>query len=277
MAARKVGRSSVRNEPVKSAIRALEILEYFDDVRCPQSIGEIARALSYPHSSATALLRSLRGAGYLQFNARQRTYFPTDRVPFLGSWLNPPLFEQAALPRMMKEIRRRTGQLVVVAALNGDMAQYIHVLNEPSAIDLRIRIGQKRPLAATGVGLVLLSAMADDDIRAIFHRINADRTRKAEHAAVRTVLPTVNQIRSQGYSFTRNRLFKGVGMLSLAIPTWRASQPLAVGVGGRCQLLEKREAEIVRIMRDAMVSFLDVPDTPPEPRIARAKRTAAAA
>uniref|UniRef100_UPI0037D9F2D8 IclR family transcriptional regulator n=1 Tax=Tardiphaga sp. TaxID=1926292 RepID=UPI0037D9F2D8 len=158
---------------IKSAARTLEILEYFDDVRQPLNVAGIAAALGYPQSSAAALLRSLTAMGYLHYNRRKRTYVPTDRVPFLGSWINPPLFENGALPRLVRAIQKRTGQLVLLAARNGDMAQYIHVLNAPAAVEHHIKIGQKRPLATSGVGQVLLSAMQDKDIRRLYHRMNA--------------------------------------------------------------------------------------------------------
>src|SRR5262245_11133681 len=109
---------------VKSAIRTLEILEYFDEVRQPLNVVSVAVALGYPQSSTAALLRSLTAMGYLQYNLRQRTYAPTDRVPFLGSWISPSLFEDGALPRLMRSIEKRSGHLVVCAARNDDAAQY---------------------------------------------------------------------------------------------------------------------------------------------------------
>ena len=126
---------------VKSAVRTLEILEYFDEVRHPLNVVGVATALGYPQSSTAALLRSLTSMGYLRYNRTERTYMPTDRVPFLGSWIDPPLFEEAALPRLMRAVGTRTGQLVALAARNDDMAQYIHVLNEPAAVSHHIKIG----------------------------------------------------------------------------------------------------------------------------------------
>ena len=52
---------------VKLAIRTLAIFEYIDNVRRPARTGEIAAALGFPQSSATYLLKSLVGAGHLEF------------------------------------------------------------------------------------------------------------------------------------------------------------------------------------------------------------------
>src|SRR3546814_4827584 len=49
---------------------------------------EIADALGYPQSSTSALLRSLVGMGYLNYDAHARTYITSSRVALLGSWVN---------------------------------------------------------------------------------------------------------------------------------------------------------------------------------------------
>ena len=54
---------------VKSAIRRLEILEYFDEVQQPLNNVAVATALDYPQSSTAALLRSPSIMGYLQYNS----------------------------------------------------------------------------------------------------------------------------------------------------------------------------------------------------------------
>ena len=241
---------------VKSAIRTLEILEYFDEVQQPLNIVAVATALDYPPSSAAALLRSLTTMGYLHYNARKRTYVPTDRVPFLGSWINPALFQEAGLPRLMRAIRRRTGQVVVLAARNNDMAQYIHVLNEPKAVTHHIRIGQRRALAPSGVGQILLSAMIEKDVKRLYHRMNAYAKAPEDRIDVPALLAQLAVVRKRGYAFSRNLVVEGYGMIALSIPLSCTSQPLALGVGGQCEALEAREVEIIQIIREEMRIYL---------------------
>jgi DNA-binding IclR family transcriptional regulator len=181
---------------------------------------------------------------------------PTDRVPFLGSWINPPLFEEGALPRLMRAVGKRSGQLVVLAARNGDMAQYIHVLNEPSAVAHHIRIGQKRPLATSGVGQVLLSSMDEREVRRIYHRMNAYALSPEDKVDIPELLAQLSAVRTRGYTFSRNRVVDGYGVIALAIPKSCTSRALALGVGGLCEALEQREAEIVETIREEMKSHL---------------------
>lgn len=241
---------------VKSAARTLEILEYFDEVRQPLTVVGVAMGLGYPQSSTAALLRSLTAMGYLRYDTKKRTYMPTERVPFLGNWIEPRLFEQGALPRLMHAIGRRTGQLVVLAARNGDMAQYIHILNEPSAVAHHLRIGQKRSLAASGVGQVLLSSMNDKDVRRLYHRMNAYAQSSEEKINIGELLEQLALIRRRGYTFSRNRVVDGYGVIAVSIPKSSSSQPLALGVGGHCEILETREAGIVGAIYDELETHL---------------------
>ncbi|SUW01020.1 transcriptional regulator [Bordetella pertussis] len=50
---------------VKSAVRVIQILEYFDTVRREAGVLEISRALGFPASSTAGILRSLQRLSYL--------------------------------------------------------------------------------------------------------------------------------------------------------------------------------------------------------------------
>lgn len=252
---------------VKSAARTLQIFELFDEIRRPLNVVTVSEALGYPQSSTAALLRSLVAMGYLHYDDRARTYLPTDRVSLLGSWISPPLFEEAALPRLMRAIGKRTGQLVLLAARNGDFAQYIHVLNAPDAVTHHISIGQKRPLATSGVGQMLLTEMSDCDVKRLYHRMNAYAQNAENKVNVAELLAKLAAIRKSGYAFSRNRVVEGYGMIAVRLPNDCTSRPLVIGVGGLCEVLEQREAEILAIVRDEMTAYLRTqPHIPEQPR-----------
>src|SRR3954464_13358310 len=87
-------RPPLEQKTMKSAGRVLEILEYFDDIQRSSTVMEVANALGYPQSSASALLRSLVATGYLNFDPRTRMYITSSRVALLGSWVNSQFFAE---------------------------------------------------------------------------------------------------------------------------------------------------------------------------------------
>jgi DNA-binding IclR family transcriptional regulator len=240
---------------VKSVARTLEILEFFDEVRKPVNVITVSTALGYPQSSTSALLRSMVAMGYLKFDRVQRTYLPTDRVPLLGSWLNPPLFAEGSLPRLIQSVVERSGQLVLLGARNGDYAQYIQVLDPNHAVDHHIRLGTKRPLATSGVGKALLSALDEKEVKRLFHRINAYRPEGTEPINISDLLSSLAEVRRKGYFVSTDQVVQGSGLIAMLMPTECTDRPLALGIGAPTATILAREEELVAIMRDEMKRF----------------------
>jgi hypothetical protein len=88
------------NIAVKSAARAIEVLNYFASVREPQPLKTICRSLEYPQSSMTVLLKTLTSLGYLNSDRSRRVYFPTIKVTSLGDWIPVALFGQGKIPEI---------------------------------------------------------------------------------------------------------------------------------------------------------------------------------
>jgi DNA-binding IclR family transcriptional regulator len=151
----------------------------------------------------------------------------------------------------MQAIAERTGQFVLLAARNGDFAQYIHLLSENKVVAHPVRIGEKRELAKSGVGQVLLSSISDNDIKRLYHRINAY---SGDSGKIDTadLLARLHGIRKRGYIFSKNRVMDGYGQVAFPVPQRDHVRPLAVGVGGSSDIIERQEVDIIRIVREEM-------------------------
>lgn len=170
-------KSVMPDSVVKSAGRALQILEFFDEVQREACVTEISRALRYPQSSTSVLLRSLVSMGYLQHDRYKRTYFPTRRVSLLGSWVDQSLMQRGELLDAAESLHRASQQTVVMATANGLYAQYIYVQRarrETDDTDLA-SIGRMLPIGKTAVGKALLSTYDEAYIAKLVRRLNAER------------------------------------------------------------------------------------------------------
>src|SRR5262245_13976611 len=94
---------------VKCAQRVLAYIEYFNVDRPTATVTDISRALSYPQSSTSVLLRCLRAMGYLYYNRGDRTYRPTARVPLLGCWAEEGNFRGGRMVDLVDTIADRVG------------------------------------------------------------------------------------------------------------------------------------------------------------------------
>ena len=125
---------------VKSATRAIEVLEYFKLSQQPRSMSELAADLGYPQSSTTVLLKTLVKLGYLNFDRQNRVYFPTPKVTSLGEWIPKVLFGSGKIIAAMKDVHAATGEGVFLGTKNDVYLQYMTTL--PSIHALRFHIDE---------------------------------------------------------------------------------------------------------------------------------------
>lgn len=239
---------------VKSARRALEILEVFARHRRPLALKEVLDELGYPTSSGSALMKSLVALGYLDYDRERRTYFPTMRINVLGAWVPGVLFGDGPLLAELEALHRSTGHTIVLAVQSDLHAQYVHVLPSPEPLQLRAPPGTLRPLARSGLGLVLLSAKNDAEVERLRRRINASGDDIAQSRE--DLMARVNEVRARGYAFSRNTFSEGVGIIGAALPKGPFGRTFAVGVAGRVPALEANRDEIVDLLT-AMIQRLD--------------------
>jgi IclR family KDG regulon transcriptional repressor len=235
---------------VKSAKRAFEILEAFNRRRRPLALKELLDELGYPASSGSALMKSLVALGYLDYDGERRTYFPTMRIAALGSWVPGVLFGDGRLLPALEDLHRETGETVILAVQSDLHAQYIHVIPSSEPLLLRVPPGTRRPLAQSGLGLVLLSAKRDPEIERLRRRINA-----AGDGASLTredMMARVNDVRARGYAFSRHAISPGVGIIGVGLPNGPFGRVFAVGVAGQVARLEAKEDEIVEALKTVL-------------------------
>jgi DNA-binding IclR family transcriptional regulator len=237
----------VTDKAVKSAKRAFEILEAFSRHRRPLALKELLDELDYPASSGSALMKSLVALGYLDYDGERRTYFPTMRIAGLGNWVPGVLFGDGPLLGALEDLHRETGETVILAVQSDLHAQYVHVIPSPEPLQLRVPPGTRRPLAQSGLGLVLLSAKRDPEIERLRRRINAS----GEGAALTRdeMMARVNAVRARGYAFSRNAISQGVGIIGAALPNGPFGRVFAVGAAGQVERLERKEEEIVTALK----------------------------
>lgn len=237
------------NQVVKSAGRILRILEFFDEVRRPASVMEIARALGFPQSSTSDLVQSLVVMGYLSFDRETRLYVPTPRVALLGSWIDETI-SGGQIQRLMAELGEATGETIILAIANGPFVRYVQVVPATKPMRLHIRPGMTRPIAGSGLGNLLLSTCPDDEIPALVAAVNEQR--EGEPLELAPLMEEIRDIRRSGVSLSVDRISKGAGVVSVLLPRPPGRQPLALGIGGLSESISAERDALVALMRDAV-------------------------
>jgi IclR family transcriptional regulator, acetate operon repressor len=160
---------------VKSASRALEVIELFGVHRHPLSVTEIATALGIPQSSSSVLLHALSSIGFVTRDRKTRKYVPGIRSVFLGNWIHDAIFPAGSLLGALDALSRDANANVRVGVRSGVHVRYVHVSWPDSAAErLRLTPGMMLPVCHDALRRALLATETDRDVYGIVRRANAE-------------------------------------------------------------------------------------------------------
>ncbi|MGB6119376.1 MAG: helix-turn-helix domain-containing protein [Mesorhizobium sp.] len=236
---------------VKSATRAIEILELLKNVKQPRAMSEIAAALGYPQSSTTVLLKTLVTLGYLNFDRLDRVYFPTPKVTSLGDWIPHALFGRSRVLDAMRDVHAATGETVSINTRNDVYLQYIQIIQSIHPLRFHVDEGTLRPLTRSVSGWVLLSAMSDDKIDNIVRRANIAIKKSSERIGVAEMMGHIREIRARGYGSIENIPFLGGGTIAVLLPIMIQNQPVTLALGGAGERIRHNHQRYLSILQRA--------------------------
>ena len=160
---------------VKSATRALEVIELFGVHRHPLSVTEIANALAIPQSSSSVLMHALSSIGFVTRDRETRKYARGIRSVFLGNWLHDAIFPGGSLLGALDALSRDARANVRVGVRSGTHVRCVHVSwPDNSAERLRLTPGMMWLVCHDALGRALLATEADRDVYGIVRRDNAE-------------------------------------------------------------------------------------------------------
>jgi IclR family transcriptional regulator, KDG regulon repressor len=240
---------------VKSVGRVFEVFELFDEIKEPATATRIGRSLNYPQSSTIALLKSMVQLGYLSFDALERTYFPTMRISMLGQWIEESLYGEAGLTQLIAEIAEATGETVSLSCQNDLKMQFIHIQLGTQPLTLALKAGAVAPLFWSTVGWAALAEQTDAEIERLLERFNRLTRAKSERLALADVVEKVRIARAQGYAVGHNTYIPGVAAIAWVLPQAGKRRPVVLSIGGPSERLRVEEADIVRVVTDALARF----------------------
>jgi DNA-binding IclR family transcriptional regulator len=233
---------------VKSAARALEILELFAERREPMNATQIGTTLGYPKSSLSVLLKSLITKGYLSSSRGDGGLFPTLKLTRLGDWIPTALLGSETLLPLLSALRDRTGETVTLTIPVDLNMRCIHAFIGTHPISLQVEEGVSFPTIGTAIGTMYLATQPDAVARSLF-----DRWVKHGHAGGSGKWDELQQAiaaaRTKGYTTAYDIVLPDTGAIAMPIRATSSGEILIVGVAGLNHRMHQGEAAIVKAMR----------------------------
>lgn len=231
---------------VKSARRVFEVLRHFDTVQHPQSLTEIATALSYPPSSTSALLKSLQALDLLSYDLERRAYSPTMQIAMLGAWVQERLFRDGVLVTLMERLQEATGETVILGMQNDLHVQYIHVVQARHLLRYHLHPGTLRPIHSTAAGRMLLAHQPREAVCRVVRQLSKRAGLAVDANQLHRELAA---IRAAGYAASANQVTEGAGTIAVLAPKIADGRATTLGVAGPMSRLGPNHERIVESLR----------------------------
>lgn len=233
---------------MKSARRTIEVFEFFAEHQSPASVSDVGRALGYPQSSTSAILKSLVTLGYLSYDRHERLYQPTLRVTLIGNCLRDSKLGHPDLAPAVQAIFQATNRTTALFIENGIFAQCVMMLR-PGQHSLSLRTGVLWPICRTASGQALLSSAPPATALAILRRANAKERDSSLRMGEADLLNALKFCRQHGFAYTEGTLYADRAVVAIPLPPGPDNVPISLAVGGPIRAMRQERSEILGIMR----------------------------
>lgn len=243
-----VKRPSDRRSVSRSAIRALDVLEYFGEAQRPLRAIEISHALKLHSSTTDQLLKTMVDSGHLAFEARAKTYLPSHRLASFSIWIVESYGGDERLRGLVRDVQAATGEIVTLTTPNDLFMQVVDQAGtgpsgRPAERGLRVSV------FGSAVGAAYLSTLTDSEITRL-----ADRARLSAGEVLKA-LASAGRIRREG--FAQEPTPDG-DIWSIAAPLIGGDfpVPLVLGLAGPEDRVRPNSGGLQEVMRLALDHWL---------------------
>lgn len=239
---------------VKSAARALDILEVFASERKRMNSAQLGAALGYPKSSLSVLLKSLVAQGYLANGGGDQDYFPTLKLARLGEWIPAALLGSDALLPMLAKLRDQTGETVTLTMAADLHMRCLHALIGTHPISLQVEDGVSFPMVGTAIGTMYLATQEDKFVSDLLSRWSKQHPEQSK-ATMNNLRTEVENARTRKVACAYDIVLPDTGAIAMPIKPVEGGEALIVAVAGLNHRIHRKEASIIQAMRTLIGSL----------------------
>ncbi|MBB5137456.1 DNA-binding IclR family transcriptional regulator [Thermocatellispora tengchongensis] len=203
-------------QPVKSAARALDILEDLA-AHGPASLHVLAKRMGLPKSSLHALLRTMQGRGWIETDPTGTVYSLGIHALLVGSaYLDGDLVVARTAP-LLDELARATGETVHLARLEGSHVVYTAKRESVHPLRMFSAVGRRLPVYSTALGRAILAQMEDEQARSMLPPVLEPVTQYTTTDPER-VIGLLAEVRRDGYALEHEESCLGLACIAVALP-----------------------------------------------------------
>ncbi|MFI6344249.1 IclR family transcriptional regulator [Streptomyces sp. NPDC050560] len=237
-------------QPVKSADRALAVLERLAATRSRRTLSELSRELNIPISSLHSILRTLQRRMWVEADETGTRFGIGVQALTVGSAYVQTDDVVARAQPVLDWLNEQTGETVHYGRLEG--SHIVYLAKRESHYQLRIysAVGRRIPAHATALGKAILAEYGDDEVRGLLTWPLPTLTSKTRSDAA-ALLRDLATARRLGYATEKEESDTGLGCLAVAVPDWRRVRDAISLAVPTARLGRERRAELAELLLTA--------------------------
>lgn len=199
------GRAEQAADPTAGAartlVRGLSLLEAVATASSGLGVTEAAEITGLDKGTASRLLTTLRGQGYVQQRAGDRQYVLGTKVLWLvhAHGTGRQILAEAARPSL-ERLRDVTRETVHLAVRDGLFMVFIQQHEPDRAVQIRPAIGVRLPLHRTAMGRAILASMSPDARERLLTDIDLDARRTGTELDMDEIRRDIDLARERGWA-----------------------------------------------------------------------------
>ena len=236
--------------PVKSATRALDVLELLAQQQQPLAHGEIAQALGMPKSSLTELLTTLEARGYVAMEAERYRLGPA-LLSLAGALLRRTDVVRIAQP-MIAALMLRTSESAALVLRQGTEVVVVCKENCDQAILVSAQLGERSPINNSAGGKAIMAFLPKPEQEAWLASGKLRRMTPHSVTDPEAMRRELAAIARGGISYSREGMFPGI--VAMGLPVFDAIGNPCAGVSVAVPTLrfdKARETRVAAALRTA--------------------------
>jgi DNA-binding IclR family transcriptional regulator len=237
---------------IKSADRALQILEFIAKRQGGLKHVEIAQSLNIPTSSLSGLLATMVAKDHLIYDKENRRYKLGPQVLLLATCYLADLDIVRFAQPIIKEVAMTSDESTSLAIKHGLEAMFVCKQESSHALVPRLGLGERIPLYATAVGKVILAYLSKEELDQYLSSTELITLTKFTITHPQRLLQELKSIRSKGIAISREEQTEG--LFAMAAPIFDLTNQVVAGITvaiPKIRFNRKKEALIKNILLGA--------------------------
>lgn len=250
----RVMRAGDRRSLSRSATRALDVLEYFGQVRRPLRAIEIARRFSLHPSTVNQLLKTMVESAHLTFEAGTKTYLPSPRLARFASWMVATYGSNEGLRRLIADVHALSNEVVTLTTPNDLFMQVVDFAGgDPESEfgdgnDSGAERGLRVSMFGSAIGAAYLSTLPNSEVLRLAERARIDAD---DHDKI---LKMMMKMRTDGYAEGPSAA-GSIWSIAVPLPSRHDTVPLVLGLAGPVDRVRPNLPQLAKVLHTGIANL----------------------